>query len=86
MYKVYVLKSINFKKSYVGVTDNLERRLVEHNSGKSYYTNRYKPWKIIYTEDFSSHEEALLREKFLKTTTGRRFLKKVFALVFFLTI
>jgi len=78
MYKVYVLKSKVAKKSYIGFTDNLERRLAEHNSGKSSYTSKFSPWEIIHVEEFDKFEKARDREKFLKTTSGRRFLKKIF--------
>ena len=57
-------------------TNDLERRLFEHNSGKSKSTNRYKPWRVIYTEEHPSEEEARLREKYLKSKNGRQFLKK----------
>ena len=80
MFKVYVLKSRVADKSYVGSTDNIERRLAEHNIGKSKFTSRYKPWELIYAEEFSTREEALKREKYLKSANGRRYLKgKVFS-------
>ena len=82
MYKVYVLRSKVAKKSYVGFTDNLDRRLIEHNSGKGFYTSRFAPWEIIHTEEYDSLEEAKEREKFLKTTSGRRFLKKIFDIIY----
>jgi len=78
MFITYVLKSNSAKKSYVGVTDNIERRLREHNSGKNFYTKRYAPWEVIHAESFDSFEKARSREKFLKTTSGRRFLKNLF--------
>jgi len=78
MYHTYVLKSINYKKSYVGITDDLERRLCEHNSGRYIYTKRYLPWELIYKEDYKSRIEARKREKYLKSSSGRRFLKKLF--------
>ena len=74
---VYILKSEVAEKSYVGSTNDLDRRIVEHNSGKSNYTSRYKPWKIIYTEVFSTLNEARLRERYLKSKAGRKFLKNV---------
>ena len=64
MHKVYVLKSEIVRKSYVGVTNNLKRRLEEHNSGKHFYTKKYMPWKAIYTEDFDNFKEARKREIF----------------------
>lgn len=79
MYYIYVLKSLKYNKSYVGYTNNLHRRLSEHNLGKSTFTNKYKPWKIIYTEEYILLEEAKSREKYLKSSSGRRIvLKKLF--------
>jgi putative endonuclease len=76
VYKVYVLKSLRDKKSYVGITNNIQRRLIQHNSGNSYYTKRHKPWKIVYTETFENIIEARKREKYFKSASGRRYLKK----------
>lgn len=78
MYYIYILKSKFFNKSYVGKTDNVERRLKEHNSGKSIYTKRYKPWELLYFEEFVTNTEAVNREKFYKTKKGRVKLKEIF--------
>ena len=78
MYYVYVLKSINFRKSHVGFTNNIERRLLEHNSGKNIFTRRYKPWKLIYKEDFNRLEDAIHKEKYYKSHSGRNKLKEIF--------
>ena len=78
MFFVYVLKSQLYKKSYVGHTDNIDRRLKEHNSGRNNFTRRYVPWSIVYTEKYDNIDDAVKREKALKTTKGRRFLKKIF--------
>ena len=59
------------------MTNDLERRLSEHNSGKSIYTNKFKPWKIIYTEEYGTIEEARDKEKYYKTSAGRIQLKKI---------
>ncbi len=78
MYIVYILKSLVAQKTYVGFTNDLERRIKQHNSGKSYYTKRYKPWEV-YTEKFETFSEAERREKYLKSASGRRLvLKKLF--------
>ncbi|MFH1826177.1 MAG: GIY-YIG nuclease family protein [bacterium] len=80
MYKVYVLKSEIAKKSYVGMTRDLEKRILEHNSGKSEFTSHFMPWKIIHVEEYSSEAEAVAREKYLKSASGRRkVMKKLFA-------
>ncbi len=78
MFAVYVLMSKTVKKSYVGVTNDIKRRLQEHNSGKHFYTKRYTPWEVVHTEAFDSMKTAHAREKFLKSTGGRRVLKKIF--------
>ncbi|NOX65598.1 MAG: GIY-YIG nuclease family protein, partial [Chlorobi bacterium] len=46
MYYVYILKSLIAEKTYVGFTKDLDQRIRDHNSGKSTYTKKYKPWKI----------------------------------------
>jgi len=76
MFIVYVLKSEVAEKSYVGITDSLARRLEQHNKGKSFYTKRYKPWKLIYKEEFLGRNEARKREKYFKSASGRRYLRK----------
>lgn len=60
------------------MTNNLERRLREHNSGKNFYTKRYIPWSLVYSEEFSTVQEAKKREVYLKTAAGREFLKTIF--------
>ncbi len=49
-FKVYILKSLNFNRYYVGYSADAEKRLSEHNKGKVRSTKAYKPWKIIYFE------------------------------------
>ena len=78
-YTVYVLSSLAARKSYVGSTNNLIRRFDEHNRGRSYFTRQFRPWKIIYTEEFELENEAKKREKYLKSASGRnKVLKKLF--------
>lgn len=74
-YKVYVLKSEITGHLYKGVTNNLERRLKEHNSGKAQYTRKFKPWTLVYFEEFDTFDEAREREKFFKSGIGREFLQ-----------
>lgn len=59
---------------YTGSTNNIDRRLLEHNSGKSKYTRSTRPFDLIYTEEFEIRLEARKRELFLKTGKGREFL------------
>ena len=76
-YWIYILKSINYEKTYVGLTSNLHRRLDEHNKGKSNYTNKFKPWKFIYTEEIEGLTNARAREKYFKSAAGRKKIKKI---------
>ena len=74
---VYILQSeLDPERFYTGLTDNLERRLEEHNSGKSTHTNKFKPWKIKTYIAFTDSEKAKAFETFLKTGNGRQFIKK----------
>ena len=63
----------------MGFTKNVERRLKEHNSGKTNSTKSYRPWKLLFFETFISKLEALEREKFLKSGQGRDYIKKQLA-------
>ena len=74
----YVLISKSGKKTYTGVTSNLQRRLKEHNLGKDEFSKKFKPFALLFCEEYSSLKEAMVREKFYKSTTGRRELKKKF--------
>ena len=76
MFHVYILYSQKFNRTYTGQTQNLGARLKEHNSGYNKSTKHYIPWDIIYSEVFDSRDEAILREKFLKSSAGRRYIKK----------
>ena len=78
-YYVYMLQSIaNESRYYVGMTNNLKRRLKEHNNGESTYTNKHKPWRLITYLGFNSRIKAIRFEKYLKSHSGRAFAKKHF--------
>ena len=66
MYRVYILKSLKVSRYYIGHTNNLVKRLNEHNSGKTKSTKGYIPWKIVYTEEFETKSEAFRREREIK--------------------
>ncbi|MBK9098578.1 MAG: GIY-YIG nuclease family protein [bacterium] len=74
-YFVYILKSMNDEKTYIGMTNDIERRLKEHNSGKNIYTKKYTPWEVIYKEVVADRASARKREKYFKSAAGRRKLK-----------
>ena len=76
-YLTYILQSLIDNSFYIGVTENLEIRLSEHNDGISKYTAKKKPWKIVYYKKFNTLSEARKRETFLKKQRNRQFYTKL---------
>ena len=74
-YFVYVLKSKKFDYTYVGHTFDLRVRLAQHNAGKTKSNKAYAPFDIIYFEAFDTRHDAIKREKYFKTGSGREQLK-----------
>ena len=72
---VYILLSLKDKKFYIGSTNNLERRLEEHNQGKNTSTAKRLPLKLIYYEAHLSKEDAERRERYFKTDKGKSTLR-----------
>ncbi len=72
----YVLKSQKDKKIYIGWTNNLKARLLEHNSGRVFATKGRRPFDLVYYEACILKEKAIAREKQLKTGFGRAYLKR----------
>ncbi len=66
MYYIYLIKSDQNGKCYIGYTANLKQRIQDHNSKKSIATKAGVPWKLIYYEAYSIKKYALIREKKLK--------------------
>jgi len=77
MYFVYVLFSNKLNKRYIGSTQDVDRRLNEHNLGKSKFTSGGIPWELIYKESFSTNVEARKREMLLKSGVGRKLLDQI---------
>ncbi len=76
MFIVYALYSSNYNKIYIGYTSNLVERYKSHNElSKKGWTIKYRPWIIIHQESFENKLEAILREKQLKSASGRNFIR-----------
>ena len=75
MHYVYILH-LNNQDLYKGFTEDLKRRIQEHESGKVDSTKNFRPVKLIHYEAYLRKSDAQRREKFLKTTEGRRLLKQ----------
>jgi len=76
---VYILKSQKDGSYYIGFTADMNQRLAYHNAGKSRYTSRKMPWRIVYTESFESRSEAMKRERFLKRQRNTSFYERLIA-------
>ena len=74
---VYVLLSQKDEKLYIGSTSNLKQRLTDHFHGNSKATAPRRPFKLIFCEYFLSKKDALRREKYFKTTIGKKGLKLI---------
>lgn len=77
MYFVYLLQSEMDGTFYVGYSSDIDRRVQEHNEGKSRYTSKKLPWKLVYLESYTTKREALIRERFLKAQRNRLFYEKL---------
>ena len=75
MFSVYVMRSFKDGKQYTGWTSDLQRRLREHNAGKTESTKRRRPLVLVHSESFDAKDEAEKRERFLKSGRGREELK-----------
>ncbi|MEX1138966.1 MAG: GIY-YIG nuclease family protein [Bacteroidota bacterium] len=74
MFLIYILRSLLNGKFYVGYTDDIQRRLVEHNAGMSKYTRSGRPWELAYTESYATRSEAMRREKEIKSRKSRKYI------------
>jgi len=74
MYITYILYSSKIDRYYTGHTENLDRRLEEHNRGKTPFMAKGIPWKIVYSKEFETRKEAMKYERFIKKRGAERFL------------
>ena len=76
-YVVYILFSKTCNKHYTGYTSDLEQRMLSHNVLGKGWTEKYRPWTIIYTKEFEIKKEAMEHEKWLKSGIGKEFIKTI---------
>ena len=74
-YYVYVLISLNDNKFYTGYTKDLNERIKKHKNGQVTSTKNRRPLKLIYFEGCLDKSDALKREKYLKSTYGKRYIR-----------
>jgi putative endonuclease len=75
MFTVYAISSETRNYIYVGLTSNLKKRIEFHSNGYEQTTKPYRPFRLIYNEEFSDRPSAREREKYLKSGVGKLFLK-----------
>ena len=76
MFYVYLLESKIDKSWYIGYSSDLRARFKSHNKGENLATKNKKPWKLVYYEAYLIRLDAKKRELFLKSGSGRKFLKR----------
>jgi putative endonuclease len=74
-YSTYVLRSLKDGENYIGFSTDIEKRIKAHNLGNNKSTKNRRPFKLIYCEFHISKKDALRREKYFKSSKGRRVLK-----------
>jgi len=77
MYVTYVLKSLKNNQLYIGFTNDIDRRLAEHNAGNNKSTKGFRPYKLIFSKIIRSREEARNLEKKLKSGYMRERFRKM---------
>jgi putative endonuclease len=77
VFYIYVLKSKKDNSQYIGLSQNTEEKLKEHNAGRVNSTKSKRPWRLLYKESCATRLEARKREKYLKSAAGRRFRKEI---------
>jgi len=77
MFSVYILKSKVDGSFYIGQTNDINDRLIRHNSGRSKFTKSKKPWDLVYSEKFNSRSKALQREKEIKSWKSSKLINKL---------
>ncbi|MCF8359816.1 MAG: GIY-YIG nuclease family protein, partial [Prolixibacteraceae bacterium] len=71
------LYSFKIDRYYIGYTNNIERRIAEHNRKKGKYTDRGIPWEIVYTEQYKMKQDAEKREKEIKAEKSRNYIEEL---------
>ena len=80
MLYVYILRSIKHpKQTYIGATEDLNKRLADHNEGRgAAHTNKFAPWEILVAIRFADHKRGWEFESYLKTGSGKAFIARHF--------
>ena len=76
MFSTYILFSDKLNNYYVGQTEDLIQRMVDHNAGRSKFTKSGRPWELVYHVEFQTRSEAIFLEARIKRRGINRYLKE----------
>ena len=76
-YYVYIIQSQKDQSYYIGYTQGLEKRLMDHNRGRGRYSSRKSPWNLVYSEEVNTKKEAIIREKRIKRWKSKRYIDRL---------
>ena len=77
MYFLYILRSEKLEKYYIGISQNPELRLQYHNTIEKGFTSRYRPWKLVFKQEFESRNVAQQKENMIKKWKSKEMIRKV---------
>ncbi|MFA6190067.1 MAG: GIY-YIG nuclease family protein [Candidatus Staskawiczbacteria bacterium] len=77
MYFLYILQSVKNNRYYIGSTNNLDRRLSEHNGGKTKSLENLRPLKIVFSKEFEKEIDARRIERRLKKFKNRNIIENI---------
>jgi putative endonuclease len=72
---LYILQSEVKETYYTGISDSTDRRTFFHNVDRKGYTNRYRPWKLVFTKSFDSRQQALAAEQTIKKWKSKKMIR-----------
>ena len=71
----YILYSKKLNKFYIGSTDDVNKRLAEHNRGKTTFTRTWFPWELVYKETFETRSDAFKHERYIKAQKSSKYIR-----------
>jgi len=77
MFIVYIIYSESSDRYYVGYCTDIERRIDKHNAGSTPSTKPYRPWILVYFEEYNSKKEAIKREKQIKKQKSKKYIERL---------
>lgn len=77
VYYTYILKSQKDNSYYIGYTQDIIKRIREHSKGLSKFTKLRRPYKLVFSKEFSIRKEAIKYERYLKLLKKRVYLEKI---------